>query len=215
LGVKLTDIGALALESKSEIPFNTICAVFAKSEAITALRKGVSKPDILAGLNEAIATRCLNLLKRVTIQNDFTITGGIAKNKGMVNRIEKKVGLKAVLAPDPQLMGALGAAIFAADRLNGGKIKEMKVHYGYTDATGDYFISVDRNKCDGCKLCVSACPAAIFEMAVGDSGAPKAAVRESARKRLAQLCPGHDKCKAAIGKTCHVVCQPEAIGHSW
>jgi len=215
LGVKLTDIGALALESKGEIPFNTICAVFAKSEAITALRKGAAKPDILAGLNEAIATRCLNLLKRISIQSEFTITGGIAKNKGMVAKIEQKVGHKAVLAPDPQLIGALGAAIFAADRLNGGKIKEMKVHYGYTDATGDYFISIDRNKCDGCGLCVKACPAGIFEMTTGDSGAPKAAVKESARKRLAQLCPGHERCKAAIGKTCHAVCKPEAIGHSW
>lgn len=215
LGVRLTDIGAMALDSKSEIPFNTICAVFAKSEAITAFRKGVSKPDILAGLNEAIATRCLNLLKRVSIQGDFTITGGIAKNKGMVAKIEQKVGLKAVLAPDPQLMGALGAALFAADRLNGGKIEEMKVHYGYTDATGDYFISIDRNKCDGCGLCITACPAGIFGMTTGDSGAPKAAVKESARKRLAQFCPGHEKCKASIGKTCHVVCKPEAIGHSW
>ncbi len=84
--------------------FNTICAVFAKSEAITYLRKGVAKSDILAGLHDAIANRSLNLLRRVSIEKDFSITGGIAKNSGMVAKLREKAGLAPLLCEDPQLI---------------------------------------------------------------------------------------------------------------
>ena len=216
LGVPLTEIGALSLESKSQIPFNTICAVFAKSEAITSLRKGVAKSDILSGLHDAIAVRCLNLLKRVSIQPDFTITGGIAKNRGMVAKIKEKVGLEPKLAPDPQLIGALGAALFAAERLKGGAgAKGMKVHYGYTDASGDYFLTVDGRVCDGCGKCVPACPAAVLEMGKTDHGVPQAMVKELVRKKLAVVCPGHKLCKSQREVTCETACPKQAITHSW
>ena len=71
LGVSLEESGRLALESRNTIPFNTICAVFAKTEAITYRRQGVAKSDILAGLNDAISQRSHNLLKRVGIAPDF------------------------------------------------------------------------------------------------------------------------------------------------
>lgn len=116
LQLRLEDIGRVSLESKEKIGFNTICAVFAKSEALALVKKGVAKSDILAGLHDAIATRCLNLLKRTSIEKDFTITGGISKNAGMVRKIEEKVGLKPVLADDPQIVGAVGAALFARER---------------------------------------------------------------------------------------------------
>ncbi len=116
LALQLEEIGQISLESKKNFPFNTVCAVFAKSEAISLMKKGTPKSDILAGLHDAIAVRCHNLLKRVNIEKDFTITGGIAKNKGMVAKIKEKVGIEPVLAPDPQIMGALGAALFAKDR---------------------------------------------------------------------------------------------------
>ena len=116
LNTPLEKIGELSLKSKTAIPFNTICAVFAKSEAITHVRKGIDKSDILAGLHDAIAVRCLNLLKRVVIDKDFTVTGGISKNIGMIEKIKNKVGLEPVLAPDPQIIGALGAALFAQEK---------------------------------------------------------------------------------------------------
>ena len=154
LGLKLGEIGDEALKSQNAIPFNTVCAVFAKSEAITHLRHGVARCDILAGLNEAIATRCLNLLKKVTIEKEFTITGGIAKNKGMVAQISKKVGLEPLLAQDPQTIGALGAALFAKEKYLGKvSLDQAKIQYGYNDGTGDYYISIDLGKCDGCGKC--------------------------------------------------------------
>lgn len=116
LQVPLEEIGELSLKSTEKVEFNTICAVFAKTDAISFLKKGVPKSDILAGLHSAIATRCHNLLKRISIENDFTITGGISKNVGMVEKVREKVGLEPVLAPDPQIIGALGAALFARER---------------------------------------------------------------------------------------------------
>jgi len=214
LNTPLEEIGDLSLKSQNSIPFNTICAVFAKSDAITHLRGGVDKSDILAGLHEAIATRCLSLLKRVSIEADFSITGGIAKNRGMVAKLKGKVGLEPLLCEDPQIIGALGAALFAEERYSGvGTQEELKVHYGYTDGTGNYFITIDAGRCDGCGECVSACPSGIFEIAEEDN--QKARVKEEARKNLAFLCPGFHSCPSNNGVDCHRVCQKDAISHSW
>src|SRR3990172_20626 len=113
----LPEIGPISLESTKKIPFNTICAVFAKSEAVALMKDGASKADILAGLHEGISARVLALLKRVGIEEKFVITGGIAKNVGVVRKVEDKLGgLKATIPAEPQIAGALGAALFALDR---------------------------------------------------------------------------------------------------
>jgi predicted CoA-substrate-specific enzyme activase len=116
LGVPLEEIGPTAMKAQQKIPFSTVCAIFAKSEAMAMLKRGASKADILAGLHDAIALRCHNLLKRVNRQESFTISGGIAKNCGMVAKITEKLGMEPLLAPDPQIIGALGAAVFARER---------------------------------------------------------------------------------------------------
>jgi predicted CoA-substrate-specific enzyme activase len=216
LGLPLTEIGETALRSKDGIPFNTICAVFARSEAVAYLRKGVSKADILAGLNEAISVRCLNLLKKVSIQKDFSISGGIAKNKGMVATITQKVGLPPLLADDPQLAGCLGAALFAKDRMEGkGKREEMKISYGYSDGTGEYYITFDTGKCDGCGKCLEACPAGNIEVGKNDHGQPKARVKENVRKKIHLTCPGYKACSAEHQLNCHSACPNDALSHSW
>jgi len=216
LGVPLSQIGETALQSKSAIPFNTICAVFARSEAVTYMRKGVSKSDILAGLNEAISVRCLNLLKKVSIKSDFSISGGISKNKGMVAKIKEKVGMEPLLAPDPQLAGCLGAALFAKDRVEGkGKREEMKINYGYSDGTGEYYITLDSSKCDGCGKCIPACPANIWELSRNDHGQPKVRVKEEMRKKIHLACQGYKTCSAAHTPNCHSACPNTAISHSW
>jgi predicted CoA-substrate-specific enzyme activase len=216
LNLQLTEIGGYALQSKSAIPFNTICAVFARTEAVAYLRKGVAKSDILAGLHEAISIRCLNLLKKVSIQSDFSISGGIAKNQGMVAKIKEKVGLEPLLAPDPQLAGCLGAAIFARDRAEGkGKREEMKISYGYADGTGDYYLTVDTGKCDGCGKCVEACPAAVLEVGRNDQGQPKAMVKEAVRKKLHLTCPGYKNCALSHPLNCHSACPNDALSQTW
>lgn len=216
LGIKLGEIGDQALKSEKAIPFNTICAVFAKSEAIAQVRRGVASSDILAGLNEAIATRCLNLLSKVSIEKDFTITGGIAKNKGMVAKISEKVGLGPLLADDPQIIGALGAALFAQERYMGKESREeAEFQYGYNDGTGDYYITIDSGKCDGCGKCVRVCPAAVLEIVQEDGHKPRVRVTDAARKRLSILCPGYNICSNSSEENCRSVCQHDAISLSW
>jgi len=117
LQLPLPDIGGISLASTEKIPFNTICAVFAKSEAMALMKAGVNKADILAGLHEAISKRVLALLKRIGIEEKFVITGGIAKNVGVVAKLEEKLGgIKVTMLPEPQIAGAVGAALFAMDR---------------------------------------------------------------------------------------------------
>ncbi|MBN2186260.1 MAG: 4Fe-4S dicluster domain-containing protein [Dehalococcoidia bacterium] len=216
LNIPLTKIGELSLRSKTAVPFNTICAVFAKSDAIAYLKKGVPKSDILAGLHEAIAERSFKLLKRVSIKKDFSITGGIAKNGAMASKLKEKVGLEPLLCEDPQIVGALGAALFAQERCERENIeKDIKVQYGYSDAMGDYFITIDGSRCDGCGECVRACPSGIFVVVDNDNGQLKAAVEEELRKKLAFLCPGFQACSSKHEVNCHSVCSKEAINHSW
>jgi predicted CoA-substrate-specific enzyme activase len=216
LNTPLEEIGDLALTSQNPIPFNTICAVFAKSEAFSYLKKGIAKSDILSGLNEAIAIRCLNLLKQISIEKEFSITGGIAKNKGMVAKLREKIGLEPLLCEDPQIIGALGAALFAEERYSGtARKEEMKVHYGYSDGTGEYFITIDVGLCDGCGQCLPACPAGIFTIASDDTGQPKARVKDELRKKLALLCPGFQSCHSEHEVNCHSACPRNAISHTW
>lgn len=114
----LERLGELSLEATEEVKINNTCTVFAKSEVASLLREGRDKRDILAGLHTAITTRVYTLLRRVGIEKDFVITGGIAKNIGVVQRVEERVGLHALLPEEPQIVGALGAALFARDKIS-------------------------------------------------------------------------------------------------
>jgi benzoyl-CoA reductase subunit A len=104
------------LEARAEVKINTTCAVFAKSEVTSLIREGKDRRDVLAGLHSAIAARVYNLQRGVGIEPDLVISGGIGKNIGVVHKIEERVGLKALLPEEPQIVGALGAALFARDR---------------------------------------------------------------------------------------------------
>ncbi len=117
LKVPLLEIGELSKESTKQIPFNATCAVHAKREALAMMKEGERKADILAGLHDRIAGRVVGMVRRVGIADKFVITGGISKNTGMVAKIEEKLGgVKAHIPPEPQIAGAVGAALFALDR---------------------------------------------------------------------------------------------------
>jgi len=118
--VPLAELGPLSLQAERSVPISSVCVVFARSEILTYLREGVPKPVILAGAAESLASRVLGLLKRVQIEPEFVVSGGIAKNVGVVRRLEQSLGLTARIAEEPQIVGALGAALFARDRLLGG-----------------------------------------------------------------------------------------------
>ncbi len=115
LQVHINDVGKMSLEVEKEPePVSSTCVVFAKSEAVGLLRKGWPKEKVLAAYCSAMAHRVVTLLQRLGIEEKFAITGGIAKNIGVVKRIEDELKLKAPEPTiDPQLAGAIGAALFA------------------------------------------------------------------------------------------------------
>jgi bzd-type benzoyl-CoA reductase Q subunit len=115
LQVHINDVGKMSLEVEKEPePVSSTCVVFAKSEAVGLLRKGWPKEKVLAAYCSAMAHRVVTLLLRLGIEEKFAITGGIAKNIGVVKRIEDELKLKAPEPNiDPQLAGAIGAALFA------------------------------------------------------------------------------------------------------
>lgn len=115
LSVPIEEVGPRSLEVEKEPdPVSSTCVVFAKSEAIGLLRAGWPKSEVLAAYCSAMAHRVATLLQRLGVEKDFAITGGIAKNAGIVRRLERELGVQA-LTPryDTQIAGALGATLFA------------------------------------------------------------------------------------------------------
>ena len=117
LQVPIIEVGQMSMDVQEEPPpVSSTCVIFAKSEAIGLLRTGWTKNMVLAAYCSAMAHRVVGLLERIGIEKDFTITGGISKNIGVTSRVLKELGVEAItLGPDPQIAGALGAALFARD----------------------------------------------------------------------------------------------------
>ncbi len=115
LSVPIQDVGEMSLAVDEEPnPVSSTCVVFAKTEATGLLRKGWPKEKVLAAYCSAMAHRVVTLLERLGVEEDFAITGGIAKNRGVVKRLEDELGI-TTLEPryDTQIAGAVGAALFA------------------------------------------------------------------------------------------------------
>ena len=115
--IDLREMGPLALESTETLKISSMCATFAETEVISLLAEGHTKPDVLAAVHAAIAARTSGLVGRVGKRTPIVMTGGVAKNVAAVHHIEAALGQKLVLPEDPQLAGALGAALFALDEI--------------------------------------------------------------------------------------------------
>jgi bzd-type benzoyl-CoA reductase Q subunit len=114
LSVSIEDVGEMSLDVEEEPePVSSTCVVFAKSEATQLLREGWSKKKVLAAYCSAMAHRVISLLDRIEVEKDFAITGGIAKNRGVIKRLEDELKLKSLTSKyDTQIAGALGGALF-------------------------------------------------------------------------------------------------------
>jgi bzd-type benzoyl-CoA reductase Q subunit len=114
LQIPIDLVGPMSLAVEQEPPpVSSTCVVFAKSEAAGLLRQGWPRERVLAAYCGAMAHRVSTLLERVGVEPEFAITGGIAKNPGVVSRIERELGLQALRSPlDTQIAGALGGALF-------------------------------------------------------------------------------------------------------
>ena len=115
LGVKLEEIGQRSLLSEHPADISNLCTVFAEQEALMRLSEGTSVEDILAGIHKANACRIYTMVSRIKIEKDVAITGGGAKNIGLVKALEQKIGFPVVVAPEPLITGALGAALIAGE----------------------------------------------------------------------------------------------------
>jgi predicted CoA-substrate-specific enzyme activase len=122
MNVEVDKMGELSAKSLSPIGFASTCTVWAQADVIKHINSGRSIEDIGAGINTAMANRVAMLASTVKVEDDVCMTGGVAKNMGVVRALEKLLGhrIKRIKKADPQLAGAIGAALFSQERLNGG-----------------------------------------------------------------------------------------------
>jgi predicted CoA-substrate-specific enzyme activase len=113
LNVPLEDTGDTALQTTETCEISSMCAVFAESEIIGLLHKGISRNIILRGVFKSIARRILGMAGKVGLQDDVVLTGGVALNKGVIESLKHETGSDIKVPADPQVTGALGAAIIA------------------------------------------------------------------------------------------------------
>lgn len=116
LEVSLDELGAIALTSKEKIEITSMCSVFAESEVISLIANNKEKADIADGVCHAIANKASGLLRRVGMETEFMMTGGVAKNPGVVRAVEEKIGSKLYICEEPEIVGAAGAALYALEK---------------------------------------------------------------------------------------------------
>jgi (R)-2-hydroxyacyl-CoA dehydratese activating ATPase len=118
LGIEMEDLGRLSAQSRNPINLAATCTAWAQAEVIVHLNTNTSKADLAAGINEAMAARVAILAKSVGVEKDVCMTGGVAKNIGVLEAMEKQLNVPMRrLRVDPQVMGALGAAVFAKEKI--------------------------------------------------------------------------------------------------
>ena len=138
ISVPVWEIGGRSFQIEKEPPMiSSTCAVFAKTEVVGLLEQGMPENDIMAAYCSAMAHRIMELLNRLGVKEKFVITGGIAKNDGVVRRLEKELEIKTApkawhnpayhtYPSDTQIAGGLGAALFADAMLSKGKVKSAR-----------------------------------------------------------------------------------------
>ena len=115
LGIKLEDMGDISLKATKKIQISSLCTIFAQQEVVALISRGEKLENILAGLHDALASRIAALARRLGIEPDLVLTGGVAKNTGMVRAMKESLGCEIFIPEEPLLTGALGAAILAKE----------------------------------------------------------------------------------------------------
>ena len=115
LEVPINDFGPLALKSSRPSSISSTCTVFAESEVISLFARGAPKEDIASGIHKSIARRVAGMAKRIGVEPQLVFCGGVAKNSAVKNYLEEELGFEIVIPEHPQLTGAIGAALIAAE----------------------------------------------------------------------------------------------------
>jgi predicted CoA-substrate-specific enzyme activase len=115
LGLKVENLGSISLMSTNKVKISNTCTVFAQQEVISRISEGMPLEDIVAGLHDAIAIRIVNMVKRLKIEPDVVLTGGVAKNIGVISAMKENLGCEVSVPEDPLLTGAIGAALLGKE----------------------------------------------------------------------------------------------------
>jgi len=121
LGIKLDDMGPLSFKSTRKVQISNFCTIFAQQEIVSQLSEGEKVEDIIAGLHDALASRVAALARRLKVEPDVVLTGGVAKNTGIVKAMAENLGYELLVPQDPLITGALGAAILAGEIVSKAK----------------------------------------------------------------------------------------------
>jgi predicted CoA-substrate-specific enzyme activase len=122
MGISLDEMARLSFQARSPADITSTCAVFAESEVISHVHRDPPTPreDIVAGIYYSVVSRSISLCKRVGIEKDVAVTGGVALNDGLVSILEQELGLEVLKPEAPQIVAALGAAIVARENAEKG-----------------------------------------------------------------------------------------------
>ncbi|HYA95414.1 MAG TPA: acyl-CoA dehydratase activase [Terriglobales bacterium] len=118
MGISLDEVGPLSLQGKQPVKITTVCTVFVESDILSYLAQGKKPEDILNGVHLAIARRTVSLARRVPIEPQISLTGGVARNVGMVRALEQILGASLQVSAEAQFTGAIGAALFALEKMD-------------------------------------------------------------------------------------------------
>jgi predicted CoA-substrate-specific enzyme activase len=120
LDLDMGEFAEISLLSKNPLRISSVCTVFAESEVVGLRARKCAREDIIAGLHKAAISRVAVKARHVGIEDVVVFTGGVAKNKAMVKALEDETGHKVVIPGDPQIVGALGAALIALRKAASG-----------------------------------------------------------------------------------------------
>ncbi len=115
LEVDLEEFSRLASNAKKPVSISSMCAVFAESEVISLIAEGYPRQEIMKGIVSSITERTITMVNRLGVEGKLMMTGGVARNKAVVEGLQKGLGVKVRVPEDPQIVGALGAALLAEE----------------------------------------------------------------------------------------------------
>jgi predicted CoA-substrate-specific enzyme activase len=115
LGIDLDRVGDISLKSTNPAQISNICTIWAQQEVAARLVEGVPIPDLIAGIHQSLADRVARMAKRLKVVPEIVLTGGGAKNKGLVHALEEQMGRVILVPQEPLITGALGAALLGKE----------------------------------------------------------------------------------------------------
>lgn len=119
LRIPLAEMGALSRRGSGKLVLTSTCAVFAESEIVGEIHRGAPMEDILQAVHESVATKIAQLSRRIGLEPQLILTGGVARNSGIIEALEKNLALAIRTPENPEIVGALGAAILARNSPGG------------------------------------------------------------------------------------------------